>query len=117
LLVLDEAWTGLDEAARATLDAAVAERVADGGVVLFVDHDPARLAGRADERWQLDGQGRGTVLAGDDGSPARSVSVMEIEVDQPEAAARAQVARLPGVRVRWARSADREAVIENGAAT
>jgi ABC-type multidrug transport system ATPase subunit len=30
LLVLDEAWTGLDQAARAMLDAAVAERVAAG---------------------------------------------------------------------------------------
>ncbi len=55
LLVLDEAWTGLDQAARGALDAAVAERVAAGGTVLFVDHDPARLAGRVDERWQLGG--------------------------------------------------------------
>ncbi|MBU3871751.1 ATP-binding cassette domain-containing protein, partial [Streptomyces sp. 4503] len=45
LLVLDEAWTGLDQAARGVLDAAVAERVADGGAVVFVDHDPRRLAG------------------------------------------------------------------------
>ena len=64
LLVLDEAWTGLDVTARATLDDAVAERVADGGSVLFVDHDPARLAGRADERWRLDGDGRVTVTGG-----------------------------------------------------
>ncbi len=54
LLVLDEAWTGLDQAARAMLDAAVLERVRDGGIVLFVDHDPARLAGRASDRWQLE---------------------------------------------------------------
>jgi ABC-type Mn2+/Zn2+ transport system ATPase subunit len=58
LLVLDEAWTGLDQAARAALDRAVIERAADGGRVLFVDHDPARLAGRADERWRFDGAGR-----------------------------------------------------------
>jgi len=64
LLVLDEAWTGLDQAARAELDAAVTERVADGGTVLFVDHDPARLAGREDERWDFDGAGRVTVRAG-----------------------------------------------------
>lgn len=57
LLVLDEAWTGLDQAARGALDAAVGERVADGGTVVFVDHDPARLAGLAHERWQLDGTG------------------------------------------------------------
>ncbi|EXU62197.1 ABC transporter [Streptomyces sp. PRh5] len=48
LLVLDEAWTGLDQAARGVLDTAVAERVADGGAVVFVDHDPRRLAGVPD---------------------------------------------------------------------
>ncbi|MEU9857202.1 ABC transporter ATP-binding protein [Streptomyces sp. NPDC047974] len=45
LLVLDEAWTGLDPEARAELDAAVRERVAAGATTLFVDHDPRRLAG------------------------------------------------------------------------
>jgi ABC-2 type transport system ATP-binding protein len=63
LLVLDEAWTGLDQAARGALDAAVGERVADGGAVMFVDHEQARLAGRISERWQLDGRGRVTVVA------------------------------------------------------
>ncbi|QLH24698.1 ATP-binding cassette domain-containing protein [Streptomyces sp. Rer75] len=48
LLVLDEAWTGLDRAARGVLDEAVAERVADGAAVVFVDHDPRRLAGAPD---------------------------------------------------------------------
>ncbi|AXG80961.1 ATP-binding cassette domain-containing protein [Streptomyces paludis] len=48
LLVLDEAWTGLDVPARAELDRAVAERVAEGGTVVYVDHDPRRLAGAAD---------------------------------------------------------------------
>src|SRR5580692_7040067 len=62
LLILDEAWTGLDQAARGELDAAVAERVAAGGSVLFVDHDPARLAGREDERWNFDGDGGVAVL-------------------------------------------------------
>ncbi|MEU3609830.1 ATP-binding cassette domain-containing protein [Streptomyces sp. NPDC035033] len=47
LLVLDEAWTGLDTGARAELDRAVRERVAAGAAVLFVDHDPRRLAGEA----------------------------------------------------------------------
>jgi ABC-2 type transport system ATP-binding protein len=57
LLVLDEAWTGLDQAARGELDAAVRERIAAGGTVMYVDHDPARLAAEAAERWQLtDGQ-------------------------------------------------------------
>jgi ABC-2 type transport system ATP-binding protein len=63
LLVLDEAWTGLDQAARGALDSAVAERLAAGGVVLFVDHDPARLAGMVDERWRLAG-GAVTAAAG-----------------------------------------------------
>ncbi|MFF8828052.1 ATP-binding cassette domain-containing protein [Streptomyces sp. NPDC015131] len=55
LLVLDEAWTGLDTAARAELDLAVGERVAAGGTVLFVDHDPRRLAGRADAVYAMEG--------------------------------------------------------------
>ncbi|MFH8683212.1 ATP-binding cassette domain-containing protein [Streptomyces lydicus] len=53
LLVLDEAWTGLDRGAREVLDRAVAERVADGGTVVFVDHDPQRLAGAADARYRV----------------------------------------------------------------
>jgi ABC-type multidrug transport system ATPase subunit len=48
LLVLDEAWTGLDAAARSALERAVAERTAAGGAVVFVDHDPHRLAGAPD---------------------------------------------------------------------
>ncbi|MBU6535102.1 ABC transporter ATP-binding protein [Streptomyces mayonensis] len=48
LLVLDEAWTGLDTDARAGLERAVAERTAAGGAVVFVDHDPRRLAGVPD---------------------------------------------------------------------
>ncbi|MFG2591875.1 ATP-binding cassette domain-containing protein [Streptomyces sp. NPDC048438] len=54
LLVLDEAWTGLDTAARDELDRAVAERVADGATVVFVDHDPKRLAGAADLAYRLE---------------------------------------------------------------
>ncbi|MFG2139790.1 ATP-binding cassette domain-containing protein [Streptomyces sp. NPDC048650] len=53
LLVLDEAWTGLDQQARDVLDRAVAERLADGGCVVFVDHDPRRLAGAADVRYRV----------------------------------------------------------------
>ncbi|MFH8407690.1 ATP-binding cassette domain-containing protein [Streptomyces sp. NPDC018019] len=55
LLVLDEAWTGLDPAARDTLDRAVAERVAAGGAVVFVDHDPHRLEGVPDARYRVVG--------------------------------------------------------------
>lgn len=53
LLVLDEAWTGLDEGARAELERAVAERTAAGGAVVFVDHDPRRLAGAPDETYTV----------------------------------------------------------------
>ncbi|MFF1376199.1 ATP-binding cassette domain-containing protein [Streptomyces sp. NPDC058308] len=55
LLVLDEAWTGLDALARAELDRAVSERTAAGGSVVFVDHDPRRLQGVADETYVLAG--------------------------------------------------------------
>ncbi|MFF7181116.1 ATP-binding cassette domain-containing protein [Streptomyces sp. NPDC008121] len=48
LLVLDEAWTGLDAAARRELDHAVRGRLAAGAAVVFVDHDPRRLVGEAD---------------------------------------------------------------------
>ncbi|MER5438078.1 ATP-binding cassette domain-containing protein [Streptomyces sp. NPDC002790] len=54
LLVLDEAWTGLDTAARDTLDGAVAERAAAGAAVLFVDHDPRRLAATADATYEVE---------------------------------------------------------------
>ncbi|MFI6544861.1 ATP-binding cassette domain-containing protein [Streptomyces prunicolor] len=53
LLVLDEAWTGLDEDARAELERAVAERTAAGGAVVFVDHDPRRLAGVSDATYTV----------------------------------------------------------------
>ncbi|MEV5546220.1 ATP-binding cassette domain-containing protein [Streptomyces sp. NPDC052309] len=53
LLVLDEAWTGLDAGARAELERAVAERTAAGGAVVFVDHDPGRLAGAPDATYTV----------------------------------------------------------------
>jgi ABC-type multidrug transport system ATPase subunit len=100
LLVLDEAWTGLDQAARAELDAAVSERVADGGVVLFVDHDPARLAGREDERWNFDGAGGVTVLAGPAPVAAARVERVTIRLDTTDAArVIGQVRAIEGVRV------------------
>jgi ABC-type Mn2+/Zn2+ transport system ATPase subunit len=72
LLVLDEAWTGLDQAARGALDAAALERVADGGTVMFVDHEQARLPGKISEHWRLDGSGRVSVVPGGPDSPAPS---------------------------------------------
>ncbi|MFE6665280.1 ATP-binding cassette domain-containing protein [Streptomyces sp. NPDC057697] len=57
LLILDEAWTGLDTAARDELDRAVAERVAAGATAVFVDHDPRRLAGSVDAVFRIEGTG------------------------------------------------------------
>ncbi|MET9365515.1 ATP-binding cassette domain-containing protein [Streptomyces sp. NPDC006632] len=53
LLVLDEAWTGLDTAARAELERAVRERVARGATVVLVDHDPRRLPGSGTARYAV----------------------------------------------------------------
>ncbi|MFE9425163.1 ATP-binding cassette domain-containing protein [Kitasatospora sp. NPDC006697] len=53
LLLLDEAWTGLDQASRTLLDEAAAERARQGGTVLFVDHDPHRLAGLATAAYRV----------------------------------------------------------------
>jgi ABC-2 type transport system ATP-binding protein len=100
LLVLDEAWTGLDQPARGVLDAAVGERLAAGATVLFVDHDPTRLADRVDERWQLAG---GVMrVAADrqgpraDSQPDASAKVL-IELSGLEASSVPRLARLPGV--------------------
>ncbi len=65
MLVLDEAWTGLDVEAKAALDDAVAERLADGGSVVFVDHEPGRLAHLEADRWRLeDGQAARVATSG-----------------------------------------------------
>jgi ABC-2 type transport system ATP-binding protein len=112
LLVLDEAWTGLDVAARVALDDAVAERVAAGGAVLFVDHDPGRLPGRADEHWRLGGDGRVTVTAGlgdgaggDGGAADRGAARQQgtgdgavmIELAGVDAVGLVRLAEMPGV--------------------
>jgi ABC-2 type transport system ATP-binding protein len=69
LLVLDEAWTGLDVEAKAALDEAVAERLADGGSVVYVDHEPSRLAHLEAERWRLEDGRASRVADRDDGDP------------------------------------------------
>jgi ABC-2 type transport system ATP-binding protein len=102
LLILDEAWTGLDQAARGTLDMAVAERLADGGTVMFVDHHQARLAGQVSQRWQL-GDGRVRVLEGPGaaganpagGAPPEATVLIELSGVDPESVP--QLARLTGV--------------------
>lgn len=104
LLVLDEAWTGLDQAARGALDEAVGERVAQGGTVLFVDHDPARLASQVDERWQLAG---GAVrylpgaAAGGQTPPGVAESAVIVELTGLEAGSLAQLGGLDGVLSVW----------------
>jgi ABC-type multidrug transport system ATPase subunit len=55
LLVLDEAWTGLDTDAREELERVVAERTAAGAAAVFVDHDPRRLAGIPDATYAVVG--------------------------------------------------------------
>ncbi len=102
LLVLDEAWTGLDQPARGTLDAAVAERLADGGTVMFVDHHQARLAGQVSQRWQLgggevrllEGPGTASATAAEGGRPEATV-VIELSGVDPESLP--QLGRLTGV--------------------
>ncbi|WP_151480257.1 ATP-binding cassette domain-containing protein [Streptomyces albicerus] len=91
LLVLDEAWSGLDMAARAVLERAVLERTAAGGTVVFVDHDPRRLAGVPDATYAVvDGNLR-TVT----GSSAPRDSYVVVEVQGATGAEPpAEVARL-----------------------
>ncbi|MFG2648321.1 ATP-binding cassette domain-containing protein [Streptomyces sp. NPDC048436] len=90
LLVLDEAWTGLDAAARDELDRAVAERVVEGGAVVFVDHDPRRLAGAVDVTYAVVGSAVNT-LTGEGNSreamASREAPSVMIEVQGPPGAA------------------------------
>nr|BFD92948.1 ATP-binding cassette domain-containing protein [Kitasatospora sp. Xyl93] len=90
VLLLDEAWTGLDPQARAVLDEAAAERAAAGGTVLFVDHDPARLAGLTTAAYRVGADGG--LRAVEDGArepvcgPVSDGPVMEVEVDVEDGA-------------------------------
>ncbi|MFJ4282151.1 ATP-binding cassette domain-containing protein [Streptomyces massasporeus] len=81
LLVLDEAWTGLDTEARAELERAVAERTTAGGSVVFVDHDPRRLAGLPDETYAV--RDAGLVRQEPSTAPAASGPHMIVEVQGP----------------------------------
>jgi ABC-type multidrug transport system ATPase subunit len=87
LLVLDEAWTGLDADARAVLDQAVAERLDGGTTVVFVDHQHTAWAGREPEiRLVRDGAVvRGVRPGAPPRAPAAGVPVhldlMEIEFE------------------------------------
>ncbi|MFF2547095.1 ATP-binding cassette domain-containing protein [Kitasatospora sp. NPDC058063] len=86
VLLLDEAWTGLDPQARAVLDEAAAERAAAGGTVLFVDHDPARLAGLTSAAYGVGTDGVLRPVEDGPQEPPRDGPVMEVEVDVPDGA-------------------------------
>ncbi|WP_269856507.1 ATP-binding cassette domain-containing protein [Streptomyces sp. RPT161] len=84
LLVLDEAWAGLDTAARALLDEAVTERVAAGGTAVYVDHDPRRLAEAAPRRHRV---AAGRLTDGHGGADEMARVVIEAEgTGEPPAA-------------------------------
>lgn len=53
LLILDEAWTSLDAFGQQTLDEVARETTRRGGRVVFVDHDPERLADDATAAYVL----------------------------------------------------------------
>ncbi|WP_282082310.1 ABC transporter ATP-binding protein [Streptomyces tendae] len=97
LLVLDEAWTGLDADARAELERAVAERTAAGGAVVFVDHDPGRLAGASDAVYRVRG---GTLHRRSGPEPVPAGPRAVVRVQGPPGAA------LPGDVRRTAASAE-----------
>ncbi|MGA5897194.1 ABC transporter ATP-binding protein [Streptomyces venetus] len=80
LLVLDEAWTGLDTEARAELERAVAERTAAGGSVVFVDHDPRRLAGLPDATYAVRD---GSLVERASAEPVPSGPQVTVEVQGP----------------------------------
>ncbi len=84
LLVLDEAWTGLDGASRALLDGAALDAARRGARVVFIDHDPARLAGRTTAAYRLD-DGRLHPAATAAPDPAAAPAVL-IEADDPRGA-------------------------------
>ncbi|MFD8785573.1 ATP-binding cassette domain-containing protein [Kitasatospora sp. NPDC059599] len=100
VLLLDEAWTGLDPQARAVLDEAAAERAATGGTVLFVDHDPARLEGLTSAAYLVGADGALRPAEDATAVPARGGPVMEVEVDVPDGAPLPD--RLPGAPERTA---------------
>jgi ABC-type Mn2+/Zn2+ transport system ATPase subunit len=86
LLVLDEAWTGLDVASGEVLGEQVDQRLAAGARVLFVDHEPTRLGGRPVTVHRLE-QGRLVpVTLAAAGSPAADVPgpampAIEVEIE------------------------------------
>ncbi|SEG09029.1 ABC-type multidrug transport system, ATPase component [Actinacidiphila yanglinensis] len=82
LLVLDEAWTGLDTSARAVLDDVVRERAGAGATVFYVDHDPHRLAGEATAVYAVAGGGEVRQVAGGAGPyPYRDTAAGHVVIE------------------------------------
>ncbi|WP_254552527.1 ATP-binding cassette domain-containing protein [Kitasatospora sp. MMS16-BH015] len=97
VLLLDEAWTGLDQAARAMLDQAAAERAAQGGRVLFVDHDPTRLAGLTTAGYALEPTGLSPLATSPvPGAPALDTRIL---IEALPATGHPLPERLPGAPV------------------
>jgi ABC-type multidrug transport system ATPase subunit len=100
LLVLDEAATGLDRAARSELWAAVAERRAAGRVTVFVDHDPAAMDGLVTGRWLVDGSRVEVTIPPTPAVTGGSLrATVVIEVTGPGAAALAEEPGAAAVRI------------------
>ena len=97
LLVLDEAWTGLDTAARAELERVVAERTASGASVVFVDHDPGRLAGAPDATYTVT-EGGLDIRTAQAGSPEPVGPHLVVEAQGPPGA------EPPAEALRWTAS-------------
>ncbi|MER5275805.1 ATP-binding cassette domain-containing protein [Streptomyces sp. NPDC002809] len=98
LLVLDEAWTGLDAAARDELDRAVAARVAAGSTVVFVDHDAQRLAGAVDMVLRVQGTGPAAAPL----APAGTVAGPRVRIEVTGPPGATLPAGLPGAPARTA---------------
>ncbi|WP_329269656.1 ABC transporter ATP-binding protein [Streptomyces sp. NBC_01451] len=97
LLVLDEAWTGLDTAARGELERVVAELTASGASVVFVDHDPGRLAGAPDATYTVI-EGGLDLRTAQAGSPEATGPHLVVEAQGPPGA------RPPAEALRWTTS-------------
>lgn len=91
LLVLDEAWTGLDQPSRDVLDGCVVERIEAGATAVFVDHDPRRLADQVYETYRVEA---GAVVAAI--PEAQAIRVL-IDIDTGPSP---ELDRLPGDPVR-----------------
>lgn len=54
LLLLDEAFSGLDSAAQSLVDALIERTVGNGGGVVMVSHDPGHLRDRTDIQYRIE---------------------------------------------------------------